>query len=106
MKIQSYKEFMVQGKLYDRKVYGNMIHNGFSVLNSNDDFEVGQPTKAIAQIYIDWHEKTYPNKDMCYVYYAHIGDYQLRYIVVYGKELNPAMKGEEDENIRYVCKGV
>ena len=86
-KIQSYKEFMVRGKLYDRKVYGNMIHNGFSVLHSDDDFEVGQRTKKVAQEYIDWHIKAYPNEPMHFVYYAHIGDFGLRYVVIYGKSL-------------------
>ena len=86
--IQSYKEFMVRGKLYDRKVYGNMLHNGFAVLNSDDDFEVGKPTKDVAQEYIDWHIKTYPNTSFHFVYYAHMGDFQLRYVVVYGKILS------------------
>ena len=85
--IQSYKEFMVKGKFYDRKVYDNMIHNGFSVLSSNDDFEIGQPTKEIALEYIDWYQKAYPDKPMHYVYYAHKGDFDLRYVVVYGRRI-------------------
>lgn len=88
MIIQSYKEFMVRGKLYDRKVYGNMIHNGFSVLCSTDDFEAGSRTKDVAQEYINWHTKTYPDKNMHFVYYPHIGDWGLRYVIIYGKKLN------------------